>query len=164
MDTVSFVYDHDPAAVLAVLCDADFLTERCTAMGESKMDVKVRRDGGSVTIENTRDVRRELPGFAKKIFSPTNTVVQVERWTEDGDVKRGSYELKVKGTPVSMTATLELAPHPRGSKYSVSISVKAKVPLIGKKIAKFTAEQTKDGLMRELEWTAAHLKTRLATS
>lgn len=162
MNTVTYVYDHDPETVLALICDREFLIERCKAMGETNMKVNVRREGGKVIIENTRDVRRELPGFAKKIFSPTNTVVQVEQWSEAGEIKRGSYQLKVKGTPVSMSAELELAPHPRGTKYSVTFTIKAKVPLIGKKIANFTLEQTKEGLQKELDWTAARLQERAA--
>ena len=158
MNKVTYIYDHAPETVLALLCDAEFLRARCSAMGESKVNVTVRREGDSVIIENTRDVKRELPGFAKKIFSPTNTVVQVERWNEAGDTKRGRYELDVKGTPVSMTAELELVPHARGAAYSVTFNVRAKVPLIGKKIANYTMEQTKEGLQRELDWTAEHLR------
>jgi hypothetical protein len=163
MNTVTYVYDHDPETVLAALCDGDFLTKRCEAMGERKIQVKVRREENQVVIENTRDVSRELPGFARKIFSPTNTVIQVERWDTRGETRRGSYDLKVKGTPVTISAKLELAPHPRGSQYSVTFDIRAKIPLIGKKIAKFTLEQTKAGLQKELDWTAAHLGEGAAT-
>src|SRR5215813_6967023 len=105
--TVTFRYAQPPAAVLALLLDPDYVAERSRAMGDSDVQVTARRDGGRVVVVNQRDVRRDLPGFARKLFSPTNRVTQTESWDTSGEVATAELVVEVRGAPVSVRARLE---------------------------------------------------------
>lgn len=157
VNPLSYVYDRDPAAVLALLTDPEFLKQRCAAMGEKNVQVEARREGDSVTIETRRDVERPVPGFAKKLFSPTNHVRQVETWRTQGDGATGSYQIEIKGAPISIRATMTLRPHARGAEYTITYDVTARVPLLGKKLAAYTLDQTIAGARKEMDYTAAAL-------
>jgi hypothetical protein len=156
--TLTFQYDQPPEKVLALILDPDFLAERSRAMGEIDVQVTARRDGDRVVVVNQRSVKRDLPSFAAKLFSPVNQVTQTEQWTTTGDTKRGSYKLEVKGAPVTMNAQLELRPQGSGTEYRVTYDITVKVPLIGGKLESYTLEQTKAGARKELEYTAERLR------
>ncbi len=157
MSDITYVFEAPVDTVFALLTDQEFLSGRCREMGERNIDVSVSRDGDRVEIRNTRDVERELPGFAKKLYKPVNTVVQIEQWTVAGDERRGSYHIDVKGAPVKIDATIALRPHARGTEYAITYDVKCSVPLLGKKLAKFTLDQTVAGHRQELDYTAKQL-------
>jgi len=156
--TVTFRYDRPPAQVLALLLDPEFVAERSRAMGELDVQVTTRRDGDRVVIVNARDVKRELPSFARKLFSPVNHVTQTEAWDVAADGATGTFQIAVKGAPVTMGARFELRPVDGGSEYRVTYDVKVRVPLIGGKLESYTLEQTKAGVRKELEYTAERLR------
>jgi hypothetical protein len=155
--TVTFKYPRPPADVLKLLLDPEFVTGRSRAMGESDIQVTTRRDGERVVIVNQRDVRRELPAFARKLFSPVNRVTQTESWDPRGATPSGSYVLEVRGAPVTVRATFELRPDGAGSEYRITYQVTVKIPLIGGKLEAYTLEQTVAGVQKELEYTATAL-------
>jgi len=155
---MTFHYDHPPATVLALLLDPEFIAERSRAMGETDVQVSVRRDGDRVVIVNQRNVRRELPSFAAKLFSAVNHIIQTETWNTAGEIKSGSFTLEVRGVPVSIRATFELRARGAGSEYRVTFDIAVKIPLIGGKLESFTLEQTKAGEQKELEYTAERLR------
>src|SRR5688500_17148277 len=99
-------------------------------MGETNVQVTVRHDGDRVVLVNQRDVQRDLPSFAKKLFSPVNRVTQTETWDPRGDTPSGSYLLEVRGAPVTIRASFGLRPDGAGSEYKITYDIKVKVPLI----------------------------------
>lgn len=162
--SLTFRYETPPAEVLALLLDSDFVAERSRAMGEVDIQVTARRTGDQVTIVNARNVKRELPSFARKLFSPTNHVTQTESWQVGGEVSTGSFEIAVKGAPVTVRARFELRPDGGGSEFKISYDVTVRVPLIGGKLETYTLEQTIAGARKELEYNAERLRGRGAAS
>ena len=157
--TLSFRFDHPAADVQALLHDPDFLAERSRAMGELDVQVTTKRDGDRVAIVNARNVQRELPGFAKKLFNPVNHITQTSTWQLAGDVATGSSVIEVRGAPVTITTKFELRPAGGGCEYRVTFDVKVRVPLIGGKLEAYTLEQTLAGAQKELEYTAERLRS-----
>ena len=152
-EKIQCVYHCSPQKLVEILQNEEFLKTRSEAMGESQVQVSKQKHGNQIKITNSRYVKRELPSFAKKIFKAENHVVQTEQWHDS----TGNYDLTLKGVPVQMSAEFAIAAHPKGCIYSISYNIRAKIPLIRKKIEKYTLEQTIAGVRKEFEFTANHL-------
>jgi hypothetical protein len=156
--TMTFRYEGPLEKVLSLVLDPSFVTERSTALGETDVRVTARRDGDRVVVVNQRNVRRELPSFAAKLFSSVNEVTQTENWDLAGDVKTGTFQIAVKGAPVKLTGTFDLRADGTGTLYRVTFDVAVKVPLIGGKLERFTLDQTIAGEQKQLEHTASRVR------
>lgn len=132
----SHTYPASVDAVIAVLSDADAVTRRYEGMGHRDIEIReCGRDDDSARIVTSRVVDVELPGFARKVLSPTNTMVQTDEWRRDGDGWTGEFRAEVAGAPVEMSGTMSLEPDGSGTVHTVTTSMKVKVPLVGGKIA-----------------------------
>ena len=149
--------------VLAMLRLPDATVEKYQSMGHRDVDIlECSGDDASLRIESSRVVDVDLPGFAKKVLKPTNTMLQVDQWraTPDGDWD-GTFEVDVQGSPVQLSGTMLLTPDPAGCTEKITVSVTVKIPLIGGKIADWAA---KNDVQRSIDaefafgdqWLAAH--------
>jgi len=101
-------------------------------------DVKVveqTADDDSLQIVSSRVVDVDLPSFAKKVLKPTNTMVQTDEWSGDGDSWKGSFSFTLNGAPVKINGTMQLDAEGDKSTHAVTINMDVKVPLVGGKIA-----------------------------
>ncbi|MEL7207947.1 MAG: DUF2505 family protein, partial [Actinomycetota bacterium] len=77
-------HDH-PASVetvFAALTDVDTIIDRYASAGDTDVEIHENGpDGDGWVTRSTRKVTVDLPGFAKKVLQPTNTMVQVDRWS-----------------------------------------------------------------------------------
>lgn len=151
MPRFRFEYPHDVDTVFRLITDPDALTKRCEALGERVVKVEVSEEGGTTKTRITREVEQELPGFAKKLFKPTNVVVEREEWRSDGDRKIGTGNLKIVGTGASIDSTIELSPTGSGCVYEIDFQVTAKAPLIRKKLESFIGETALESLRKQHE-------------
>ncbi|MEH6519547.1 MAG: DUF2505 family protein, partial [Halioglobus sp.] len=62
-----------------------------------------------------------------------------------------------QGQPVTISASFKLLPTRTGCRYTVSHSVKAKIPLVGGRVEKYILGQTADGARDELGYASNHL-------
>lgn len=110
----------------------------------------------------SRTVEVDLPGFAKKVMQPTNTVTTTDNWVAKGDGTYGSdFVLATKGAPVESSGTTLLrADGPDRTYYRISVDVDVKVPLIGGKIASWAkgiaAKQLELEFAAGDAWLASH--------
>ncbi len=160
--TRSHTYGATVEEVIDMLADADAVTQRYSGMGHRDIDVReCERTDDSARIVTSRVVDVDLPGFARKVLAPTNTMVQTDEWRRDGDSWAGTFQVRVEGAPVEMSGTLSLTPDGDSSVYEVTTTMKVKVPLVGGKIADWAG---KNDVPRTLqaefdandEWLAAH--------
>lgn len=158
----SHTYDAMVDSVIDVLSDADAVTARYAGMGHRDIEIReCERTDDSARIVTSRVVDVELPGFARKVLSPTNTMVQTDEWHRDGDGWTGEFHVDVAGAPVEMSGTMSLTPDGSGTVHTVTTSMKVKVPLVGGKIADWAG---KNDIPRTLQaefdanesWLAAH--------
>ena len=109
------------------------------SMGHREIKVlKFERDDDGVLVEVQRLVDMELPGFAKKVMKPTNTVVSTDRWKANADGSYGgTFLVDTTGAPLDVKGTTILRGEGDTTKYEIFVEVKVNVPLIGGRIANF---------------------------
>lgn len=133
------------------------------SMGHRDIDVvsfDASADRVHAVIARTVDV--DLPGFARKVMQPTNTVITTDDWKAAGDGTYGSdFALETKGAPVkSWGTTLLRADGPDRTFYRITVEVEVKVPLVGGRIASWAGGLVERQLELEFtagdDWLAAH--------
>lgn len=156
---MSLTYDFpkDCQTVFELLTNSDFLTERSLAIGETKATCDITKEGSKTIVSMHREVTRNLPSFAAKLFSAVQVLKMKEVWEPEGEGFRGEYKIEIEGQPVAISATFSLQPSGSGSTYKIQHGSKAKIPLIGKKIEKFIASQTADGCTTEINYALSKL-------
>ncbi len=160
--TVTHTYDHPASAVFAVLTDAEAVRAKYEAIGQRDIELLSRTDAedGGLVLVTSRVVPLEVPGFAKKVLSPAQTVTQTDEWSApDADGSRtGSFRVEAKGAPVDVRGTLRLSATDEGHCTNVStVVLECRVPLIGGRIADFVAKDTRAAVDHEQAWIRAHL-------
>ena len=159
--TIDHHYDADVERVYALISDPDFIERKYVAIGGR--DVAVDRseaDDGSVEVVTKRTVLVDLPGFAKKVLTPSQTTIQHETWlaaTSDGE-RICTYFVDVQGAPSRIEGkhTLSAAPG-GGTDHHLEIEVKVSIPLIGGKIEKFAGETGREDLAAQFDFTDSEL-------
>ena len=154
---VSFDYEYDVDTIYELLTDPQFLVDRSLAIGELGAECEVEQDGETIVLSLEREVERELPSILAKIFDPVQVLDMTEHWRESGDGWAGDWTIQVRGQPVTIMGKFNLAATTKGCRYTVSHSVKARVPLVGRQVEKYILSQTVDGARQELQYTADHL-------
>ena len=149
--TITYKFNENVESVYINLTDPEFLKARCEALGEIKVTCNVEEHEGEKTVVLDRTIRRDLPKILAKMFNPENRTVMTEKWIEDGDSYRGSYEIEVHGQPVSLYADFSLEPLGEGSVYKIEHRCKARIPVVGKHVEKFVLGQIADGFNREMD-------------
>jgi hypothetical protein len=158
-------YDHPAGELFAVLTDFDCVRQKYEAVGHSDVALVERNEGagGAVTLVTTRVVPLELPGFAKKVLSPRQSVTQTDTWSAPDvkGVRTGTFTVVGKGTPVQVRGTLCLSPDGEDScTNETNVTIECKVPLIGGKVAQFVSGDTRRAVDHEQVWIQDHLAAR----
>jgi hypothetical protein len=151
MPTVRFSYAQDADTLYRFVTDAAVVKERSQSLGDR--DVRVSKSADTIT--NLRVVEAEVPGFAKKLFTPTNTVEDVKAW--DAATKTARLTVDVRGAPTKISGTIKIVSTAVGSDYVVDFQVSCKIPLIGGKLEEFVASATEKGLRDEYEYNRKRL-------
>lgn len=148
--------------VLDVLTDPELVRRKYEALGHRDVTL-VERDvapDGGVRIVTRRVVPLQLPGFAKRVLSPRQSVTQTDVWSgpDDRGARTGTFEVAAAGTPVRVHGTLLLEPHgTRGCSNTIDVTVECSLPLIGGKIAGFVMGDTRTAVDHEETWVNDHL-------
>lgn len=150
--SVNFEFDHDVQTVYETLTEPQFLVDRCLALGELSAECEVEDDEQGTVVKLVREVSRDLPRVLAKLFDAVQVTDMVEQWQPDGDGWKGTWELDVRGQPVTVAASFTLEPTNAGSRYSVSHTARAKIPLVGKQVEKYILGQTSSGATDELAY------------
>jgi hypothetical protein len=137
------------ASVVDMFADERAIRDRYEGMGHRDVTIlECTRTPTSLRVRSSRVVDVELPSFAKKVLKPTNTMVQTDEWSADGDVWSGTFAVEVQGAPVKINGTMHLDPGGDKCTHAVSLTMEVKVPLVGGKIADWIG---KNDAVRTLE-------------
>ncbi len=133
----SHTYAAPLDSVLDMFGDPDAVVARYEGMGHRDVEVlECTRTDDSLRVRTSRVVEVDLPGFARKVLSPTNTMVQTDEWTASGDgAWDGTVAVDVQGAPVKMSGSMRLEPAGDGTTMHLTLSMSVKVPLVGGRIA-----------------------------
>lgn len=153
-------YDADVERVLAMLSDETFLKGKFAALDHAPGQVLELDEVGSVfRIKTQRVVEIDVPGFARKFLTPTNTLVQTDDWGENiNGVRVGTWTIDAKNVPVTITGTIRLAPVDAGCTNTIDAHIKSSIPLVGGKIEGVVGKGTEKTMEGEyafgVEWLA----------
>jgi hypothetical protein len=141
----------DPATVMAMMRDPDYIRLKCERTGSlsTTVDVQDGSDGG-VVLTSTRVLPAKVPSAAKAFVGETLTVTEVQTWgplADDGTATAtGSVDF---GAPLAFEATITLASSGASTTIRTTGSFKASVPFVGGQIERGAAEQTEKYLTIE---------------
>ena len=161
--TDTHTYDAPIGAVIDMFADQAAVTARYASMGHRDIEVlECERGDGTLVVRTSRVVDVDLPGFAKKVLKPTNTMVQTDEWTEGDDgTWNGTFRVDVAGSPVELSGRMRMIPDGERTDSTVTITMNVKVPLVGGKIADWAGKnEVRTTLAAEFaagdEWLAGH--------
>lgn len=138
--TKTHTFDAPIAKVWKMFNTPEAHVAKFAAMGHRDIEiVEQTASKGEFRIVLKRLVDLELPGFAKKVMKPTNTVISTDTWNDNRDgTYGGTFELAAPGTPMETSGVTLIEPDgKKATSYTVTIRVKVKVPLIGGKIESY---------------------------
>jgi len=155
---VTHHFDADVETVYALMSDPDFCMRKYADAGATDIQIDSdRRDDGPKLVSR-RKVTVDLPGFAKRVMQPTNTVVQTDEWSAAARSCR--YSVEVQGVPSRIDGTVTLTEEGGGTRQEVQAEVKVSIPLLGGKLEKFAVDNGVKALDHEAEFTAKELAAR----
>src|SRR3954464_8227931 len=157
---VTHHFDADVETVFALMSDPDFISRKYADQGATEIQVDSDQRESGPTVVSRRKVTVDLPGFAKKVMSPANTVVQTDEWARAaGDGSRVCrYSVEVQGVPSRIDGTVTLSADDGGTRQDVEAEVKVSIPLLGGKMEKFAVDSGRKSLEAEAAFTAAELR------
>ena len=159
--TVTHHFDADVETVFALMSDPDFCKRKYVDAGATDIQIDSDQRADGPTLVSKRKVTVDLPGFAKKVMQPTNTVQQTDEWAPADDGSRVCrYKVEVQGVPSRIDGTVTLTPDGGGTRQDVQAEVKVSIPLLGGKLEKFAVENGVKALDHEAEFTAKELSSR----
>lgn len=157
MPKLTINYSQDIDTVYRFVTDPDQIKKRCEASGERNVRIQVEESGGTTIITSTREIDSDLPGFAKKLFSATNTIIERREWRDAGDKKTCKSHIDVVGTPGEIDSNVTISPSGSGCTYDIEFEATAKVPLIRKKLEAFVEKTTMEGMREEHDYIQREL-------
>jgi uncharacterized protein DUF2505 len=156
-------YDAAVDDVIALFSDPDVVRARYEAAGDRDIEVlECGPQGDGFVIRTSRTVDVDLPGFARKVLKPTNTMIQVDTWSaRDVDGARdGDFAIEVKGAPVKVAGEMRIEPTADGgTRHTVDGKLDVKVPLIGGKVAGWAEGPSQQRLDGEYTFHRARLSS-----
>ena len=144
--------DVDVDAVYTRHTDAEFLRRKFEALGAREIVIDVAGEGDRVTLTIDRKVDADVPGFAKKVISPSNTIHLVEEWRPEGDGYICDWKAESSPAPARLSGTRTFEPSGAGTADETIGSIEVKIPLIGGKLADWLAGEAGRELQDELAW------------
>ena len=159
-------YDAAIDDVFALFTDPDVVRARYEAAGDRDIEILECGPQGSpngevFVIRTSRTVDVDLPGFARKVLKPTNTMIQVDTWSaRDLDGARdGDFAIEVKGAPVKVAGAMRIEPTAAGgTRHTVDGKLDVKVPLIGGKVANWAEGPSQQRLDAEYDFHRQRLQ------
>lgn len=160
--TATHTFDAPIEKVWAMFTDEASHVAKFEGMGHREVKVESSSfEDGTFRVRITRLVDLDLPGFAKKVLKPTNTVISDDEWNDHGDgTYGGGFTLDTVGAPVKIAGTTRLTPDGDATRYDLKLDVSVNVPLIGGKILSWAKGDVEKQMAEEFEagdaWLASH--------
>ncbi|HLV76964.1 MAG TPA: DUF2505 domain-containing protein [Marinobacter sp.] len=109
---------------------------------------------GKLVIEREMMTSAPVPGVLSGFHREWNKVRQEEHWfRKDDDEWHCEFRVKIDGVPARIKGEMRLLGNGNRCINYVSLTVRCDVPLLGKKVARFLAEDSHTKIEREYEVT-----------
>lgn len=157
--TITYEYASNPDQVVALLKDPVFLRRRSELAGESNVDIRVEETSDGIHVVAARDKAVDLPAFARRMFQPSNRIVEDTTWRREGEHWVAEYAIQIAGIPGEVRGRSTLLPIEGGCRYESRFEVTARIPMVGGKLEGFVAERLEEQLRANAERNAQFLKS-----
>lgn len=154
--------EHPAERVYTTMVDRDFIEKRLVQMGGPGAEVQEYESSADGTITYTLQHgidSADLPDMVTKLLPGGRVVIKrTERWAPtDGGGYAGTGRVSIAGTPATAKAAMRLADTDGGSELAVDVEVTVKVPIVGSKVEEAVAEQIRNLLTAETDFTLSQL-------
>jgi hypothetical protein len=156
-------YAATPQEVFVMLADEEFQSAKCIATGARSHTVSIKAQGERTIIVTTRDLPSDdFPPFVKSFVGDTLALKETQDWGPPGadGARTGKLTVDIAGAPIDLDGTLSLAPGGQGSVETVDGELKARVPILGRKIEEAAAPAVQSAIRVEGETGRAWLAPR----
>ena len=135
-----YKYKKDADSVFRMFTDKAYFERKYAETTSSFEVLEHAKDDARFQIKVKRVMPADVPvpGFAKKFLPGEMTVEQEDVW--DIATRTGTIHIDIHGAPVTVSAKMRLIDGAEGGENHVSWTIDCNVPLVGKKVARFVAD------------------------
>lgn len=157
--TAEHHYDADVDSVFALFSDPDFYVEKFKAVGARSVEVlEFQADGPNLQFTINREMPANAPSVIKSIIGEWNMLTQKEDWGGDpGEEYWNEFDIDAHGTPVTIKGSMLLRADGDGCVNEIELDIRCGIPLLGRKVEQFVAEDAEDSLEGEYEFIKSRL-------
>ncbi|PIE43491.1 MAG: hypothetical protein CSA50_05100 [Gammaproteobacteria bacterium] len=140
--TARHVYQASVACVFKTFGTPEDLQAKHESLGARNIEIdQCDLTETKLNLSMHRQVPTEVPGILKRFLSDWNTVDQTESWSgQPGEGYEGNFHIHIHGVPVTLNGKCILTREGDHSINDVSVKIECNIPLVGKKLAAFIAE------------------------
>lgn len=148
-------YQAGIGRVLGAFFDKDHILEKNTLLGARNVRVaELEKDDASakLVVERQMTTSAEVPGMLASFHREWNQIRQEEHWFRKSDGEwHCEFRVHIEGVPAKIKGMMKLEGSEEACTNHVTLNVRCDVPLMGKKIAAFLAEDSHAKIEREYE-------------
>lgn len=149
--------------VFEMLLDPAFQEAKCAAAGALSHSVSVNDQAAPQVIETHREMATEgLPENVARIVGKTLKVVEIQRWgqpAEDGS-RTADIDVSLGGLPINFVGHIRMTPKGETTHMHVLGDLRARIPLVGKKVEIASAPAVSGGVQIEAQTGREYLAAR----
>lgn len=159
--SASHKYNADVDAVFALFSQPDFYVQKFEAVGGRNVEVlEFQAEGPAVQFSIRRDMPASAPAMIKTIIGEWNTLIQKEAWGgEAGEEYWSEFDIEAQGVPVTITGSMMLRGSSDGCVNDVELDIKCSIPLLGRAVEQFVADDSEKSLAAEYDFIKGALET-----
>jgi uncharacterized protein DUF2505 len=145
-----WTYEVPPLRTFQIRNRLDYLSEKSRRLDQYDLRVlELRERAGLFRCVTRMDLEVVLPGWARHLFKPRNTVTQHEIWhpAETDGSRVCDLTVEVGSVPVKVTGSGRLVPVSpdgftvTGTDYELEVEVSSRMPVFGRRLEEFVATQ-----------------------
>ena len=148
-------YDAGLDRVLGAFFDEAHIQEKNQRLGSRNVNIpELTRDdlSAKVVVEREMTASTEVPGILASFHKEWNRVRQEEHWfRKDDDEWHCEFRVRIDGVPAKIKGEMRLQGNGNRCINYVNLSVRCDMPLLGKKVARFLADDSHAKIEREYE-------------
>ena len=150
----SIQINADVDTVFNTITTEEFLKAKYEKLGARNFKlVEHSSDGGGARVKYEREAPAEAPAALKKFVGDWTGVKSDDTWTGSVGGERNCKMAMELEAPVKMSATTKLTPNGDSTTLAVSTSVSCGIPLVGKKLEAFAAQNVESEMQEDLDFT-----------
>ncbi len=156
---LNHAYEAGLEQVLGTFFNRDRILEKNTRLGSRNVRVSeldVTETSARLVIEREVTSSAEVPAMLASFHREWNEVRQDEHWfRKSEDEWHCEFRVRIDGVPAKIRGTMKLQGDSQSCTNQVSLNVRSDLPLVGRKLARFLAEDSRLKIEDEYQATRA---------